>query len=220
MTSRPPQAPAPPRLSGSNASRQRPHPPVRPACRGRGSVIFGGAGRGIGTGGPEWRREDHHPPFPSAGSSSRPGEASKSAVWTWGVTRSGPRVRSLSCRTSPTCSTTSPSRSISGSPPGCTGPPAPTPGSPPCCRSLELSEKASALPAELSRGMRQKLVIACGLIHDPKALIFDEPLTGLGIRRRIRRMKQTIVDRARRGAAVLPVFPPAPSGRGDLHPRS
>ncbi|HYK11145.1 MAG TPA: ABC transporter ATP-binding protein [Gemmatimonadales bacterium] len=67
---------------------------------------------------------------------------------------------------------------------------------------LELSEKASALPTELSRGMRQKLVIACGLIHDPKALVFDEPLTGLDPAG-IRRMKQTIVDRARQGAAVL-----------------
>jgi ABC-2 type transport system ATP-binding protein len=67
---------------------------------------------------------------------------------------------------------------------------------------LELSEKASALPTELSRGMRQKLVIACGLIHDPTALVFDEPLTGLDPAG-IRRMKQTIVDRARQGAAVL-----------------
>ena len=67
---------------------------------------------------------------------------------------------------------------------------------------LELSEKASALPTELSRGMRQKLVIACGLIHDPKALVFDEPLTGLDPAG-IRRMKQTIVDRARQGAAIL-----------------
>ena len=67
---------------------------------------------------------------------------------------------------------------------------------------LELSEKAAALPAELSRGMRQKLVIACGLIHDPKALVFDEPLTGLDPAG-IRRMKQTIVERARQGAAVL-----------------
>ncbi len=67
---------------------------------------------------------------------------------------------------------------------------------------LELSEKASALPTELSRGMRQKLVIACGLIHDPKALVFDEPLTGLDPAG-IRRMRQTIVDRARQGSAVL-----------------
>ncbi|MGH2667650.1 MAG: ABC transporter ATP-binding protein [bacterium] len=69
-------------------------------------------------------------------------------------------------------------------------------------KELELAEKAGALPAELSRGMRQKLVIACGLLHDPQVLLFDEPLTGLDPAG-IRRMKQTIVERARSGAAVL-----------------
>ena len=67
---------------------------------------------------------------------------------------------------------------------------------------LELQGKENALPAELSRGMKQKLTIACGLLHQPRALFFDEPLTGLdpvGIRR----MKDTIVRRARGGAAVI-----------------
>jgi len=73
---------------------------------------------------------------------------------------------------------------------------------PPLLRELELEEKADALPTELSRGMRQKLVIACGLIHDPRALVFDEPLTGLDPAG-IRKMKGTIVERARQGAAVV-----------------
>ena len=73
---------------------------------------------------------------------------------------------------------------------------------PPLLAELELAEKAKALPGELSRGMKQKLVIACGLIHDPQGMVFDEPLTGLDPAG-IRRMKQTIVDRAKRGAAVL-----------------
>jgi ABC-2 type transport system ATP-binding protein len=67
---------------------------------------------------------------------------------------------------------------------------------------LELAEKREALPEELSRGMRQKLAIACGLIHRPRALLLDEPLTGLdpvGIRR----MKATIVGRAADGVAVI-----------------
>ena len=73
---------------------------------------------------------------------------------------------------------------------------------PPLLQELELSDKARSLPGELSRGMRQKLVIACGLLHDPQVLLFDEPLTGLDPAG-IRRMKQTIVERARVGAAVL-----------------
>jgi ABC-2 type transport system ATP-binding protein len=69
-------------------------------------------------------------------------------------------------------------------------------------QELELEGKRDALPGELSRGMRQKLAIACGLLHDPGAILLDEPLTGLdpiGIRR----MKRTIRERAERGAAVL-----------------
>jgi len=69
-------------------------------------------------------------------------------------------------------------------------------------RELELDQKAGALPDELSRGMKQKLAIACGLLHDPTALLFDEPLTGLDPAG-MRRMKQTIVERARHGAAII-----------------
>jgi ABC-2 type transport system ATP-binding protein len=72
----------------------------------------------------------------------------------------------------------------------------------PLLAELELADKADALPVELSRGMRQKLVIACGLLHSPKAMFFDEPLTGLDPLG-IRRMKDSIVRRAREGAAVV-----------------
>lgn len=44
---------------------------------------------------------------------------------------------------------------------------------------LELVEKADLLPGELSRGMKQKVQLACGLLHRPQVLFFDEPLTGL-----------------------------------------
>src|SRR5437773_1531067 len=59
-----------------------------------------------------------------------------------------------------------------------------------------------SLPGELSRGMRQKVVIACGLVRNATALLFDEPLTGLDPLG-IRRMRETIVSRARSGAAIL-----------------
>jgi ABC-2 type transport system ATP-binding protein len=67
---------------------------------------------------------------------------------------------------------------------------------------LELTGKERSLPGELSRGMRQKVVIACGLVRDASVLLFDEPLTGLdpiGIRR----MRETIIERGRTGAAIL-----------------
>ena len=67
---------------------------------------------------------------------------------------------------------------------------------------LELAGREKSLPGELSRGMRQKVVIACGLVRQASTLLFDEPLTGLdpiGIRK----MRETIVARGRSGAAIL-----------------
>jgi ABC-2 type transport system ATP-binding protein len=72
----------------------------------------------------------------------------------------------------------------------------------PLLEELELSDKADVLPAELSRGMKQKLVIACGLLHSPKVMFFDEPLTGLDPLG-IRRMKDSIMRRSKEGAAIV-----------------
>lgn len=72
----------------------------------------------------------------------------------------------------------------------------------PLLQELELADKRTALPAELSRGMRQKLAIACAFLHQPKALLLDEPLTGLDPLG-IRRMKAAILRRAQAGTAVI-----------------
>ncbi|WP_338865283.1 ABC transporter ATP-binding protein [Myxococcus stipitatus] len=67
---------------------------------------------------------------------------------------------------------------------------------------MELTGREKALPSELSRGMRQKLSIACGFLHSPKLILLDEPLTGLdpiGIRR----MKDSLRRRAEEGAALV-----------------
>jgi ABC-2 type transport system ATP-binding protein len=67
---------------------------------------------------------------------------------------------------------------------------------------LELHGKEDSLPGTLSRGMKQKVAIACGLLHSPRAVLFDEPLTGLDPVA-IRRIKQTIRNLAAGGAAVI-----------------
>lgn len=72
----------------------------------------------------------------------------------------------------------------------------------PLLAELELTDKADQLPGELSRGMKQKLAIACGLLHQPRVMFFDEPLTGLDPLG-IRRMKDSILQRARAGVAVV-----------------
>ncbi len=67
---------------------------------------------------------------------------------------------------------------------------------------FELTEKKDALALELSRGMRQKVAICCGYLHEPAAILFDEPLTGLDPRG-IRTLKSSIVERAQAGAAIV-----------------
>jgi ABC-2 type transport system ATP-binding protein len=67
---------------------------------------------------------------------------------------------------------------------------------------FELMEKRDTVAQELSRGMRQKVAICCAYLHEPTAILLDEPLTGLDPRG-IRTMKESIVERARAGAAVV-----------------
>jgi ABC-2 type transport system ATP-binding protein len=67
---------------------------------------------------------------------------------------------------------------------------------------LELADRRTAFPSELSRGMKQKLMVAMALLHRPRALLLDEPLTGLDPAA-MRRMKERIRNTARDGVAVI-----------------
>ncbi len=69
-------------------------------------------------------------------------------------------------------------------------------------QQFDLHEKRDTVAQELSRGMRQKVAILCAYLHDPKVLLFDEPLTGLDPRG-IRNMKDSIHRRVDAGAAVI-----------------
>ena len=65
-----------------------------------------------------------------------------------------------------------------------------------------LHDQRLSFPGELSRGMKQKLVVACALLHRPEALVLDEPLTGLDPAA-MRRMKRAVLDTAAAGASVI-----------------
>jgi ABC-2 type transport system ATP-binding protein len=67
---------------------------------------------------------------------------------------------------------------------------------------FELATKRHAAASSLSRGMRQKLAICCAYLHDPQAILLDEPLTGLDPQG-IRVFKRSLQERAARGAAVV-----------------
>jgi ABC-2 type transport system ATP-binding protein len=66
---------------------------------------------------------------------------------------------------------------------------------------LELGDRRDAFPSELSRGMKQKLMVAMALLHRPEAMLLDEPLTGLDPAA-MRRMKDRVRATAEQGVAV------------------
>src|SRR5580692_7453771 len=67
---------------------------------------------------------------------------------------------------------------------------------------FELTPKRDSPAQELSRGMRQKVAICCAYLHNPSAILFDEPITGLDPHG-IRTMKDSVREHAAAGAAVV-----------------
>jgi ABC-2 type transport system ATP-binding protein len=53
-----------------------------------------------------------------------------------------------------------------------------------------------------SKGMRQKVALAGALVHDPKLIILDEPLTGLDAGS-ARQVKNVLKERVRAGGTVI-----------------
>jgi ABC-2 type transport system ATP-binding protein len=69
-------------------------------------------------------------------------------------------------------------------------------------RWLDLWDNRDQRCEGFSRGMKQKAALAGALIHDPRLLILDEPLTGLDAAV-ARQVKDLLVARTREGATVI-----------------
>lgn len=67
---------------------------------------------------------------------------------------------------------------------------------------LELKDVAGQYCETLSKGMRQKVALAGALVHQPRLIILDEPLTGLDAASS-RRVKAVLREQVDFGASVL-----------------
>ncbi|MEA2281102.1 MAG: type transport system ATP-binding protein [Solirubrobacteraceae bacterium] len=67
---------------------------------------------------------------------------------------------------------------------------------------LGLTARADFLPAELSRGMRQKTGLACALVRPARLLVLDEPVVGLDPPSQAL-LAELLLDAKRAGTAVL-----------------
>ncbi len=67
---------------------------------------------------------------------------------------------------------------------------------------LGLAPHARERCGGFSKGMLQKVALAGALVHDPKLIILDEPLTGLDAGS-ARQVKQVLLDKVRQGVTVI-----------------
>jgi len=69
-------------------------------------------------------------------------------------------------------------------------------------KTFDMVDKRTKLGQELSKGMQQKVSIMCGLITNPKLILFDEPMIGLDPKA-IKELKNYFAKLKESGAAII-----------------
>jgi len=67
---------------------------------------------------------------------------------------------------------------------------------------LDIGEFMDRLTERYSHGMKQRVVLAAALLHEPSVLVIDEPMVGLDPRT-VRAVKDIFVEQTRRGGTVF-----------------
>jgi ABC-2 type transport system ATP-binding protein len=67
---------------------------------------------------------------------------------------------------------------------------------------FEIGEWVDKRTEDYSQGMRQRIIIAAGLLHDPKTIIIDEPMVGLDPRSS-KIVRETLREQARKGVSIF-----------------
>ena len=70
------------------------------------------------------------------------------------------------------------------------------------CELTKLDEMLGKPLSALSKGMKQRVLLARLLIHDPELMLLDEPAAGLDPRARVE-LRDTLLELARRGKTIL-----------------
>ena len=74
-------------------------------------------------------------------------------------------------------------------------------------RTLEIGHLADRPSTEMSSGEARRILIGRALVHDPKALVFDEPTTSLDLRATYE-LREILRVLARRGLSIVLVTQP------------
>ncbi len=69
-------------------------------------------------------------------------------------------------------------------------------------RRLQIEDRLDVMPAQLSRGLRQRVAIAQAIIHGPKVVMLDEPASGLDSEAR-HTLAELLLELRRQGMTLL-----------------